>query len=67
MGDAASLFVAPPYDMRLQPGSAAIDSGSAALAPLTDIEGVPRPQGAGFDLGAYEWRIDTIFRNGFEP
>ena len=67
MGDAAPLFVAPPYNLHLQPASAAIDSGNAALAPLTDIEGVPRPQGAGFDLGAYEWRIDTIFRNGFEP
>lgn len=64
---AASLFVAPPYDVHLLPGSAAIDSGSAALAPATDIDGVARPQGGGFDLGAYEWRRDSIFVDGFEP
>jgi len=31
-----------------------------------DIEGRARPQGAGFDLGAYERPGDLIFRNGFE-
>jgi len=64
--DAAALFVAPPFDLHLVAGAAAIDAGSADLAPAADADGVPRPQGAGIDLGAYEWRGDAIFRNGFE-
>ena len=67
LAEATSLFVAPPYDVHLLPGSDAIDSGSAALASATDIDGVARPQGTGVDLGAYEWRSDSIFANGFEP
>jgi parallel beta-helix repeat protein len=46
----------------LAPGSAAIDAGVAGIdnggvfvaAPANDLLGVPRPQGAGFDEGAYE-------------
>lgn len=64
--DANALFVAPPFDLHLLPAAAAIDTGSADLAPLLDIEGVHRPQGAGFDLGAYERPVDGIFSNGFE-
>ena len=52
--NAAALFVAPPYDLHLRPGSAAVDSGSADLAPPLDVERVRRPQGAAFDRGAYE-------------
>lgn len=36
------------------PGSFCIDYGSASNAPTTDQRGVPRPQGAGFDIGAVE-------------
>jgi parallel beta-helix repeat protein len=64
--DAAALFVAAPLDLHLKPGSAAIDAGSAELAPPLDVEQVPRPQGAAVDLGAYEYRDDLIFANGFE-
>jgi parallel beta-helix repeat protein len=39
---------------RLRSGSPALDKGSATYAPAADIEQIPRPQGAGFDLGAYE-------------
>jgi hypothetical protein len=42
-------------DFRLQPNSPAIDSGSSQLAPLTDFNGVSRPQGNGFDMGAFEY------------
>jgi hypothetical protein len=52
--DAAAVFVAPPYDLHLRPGTAAIDAGSVTLAPRLDIDGIRRPQGAGVDLGAYE-------------
>lgn len=64
--NASPLFIAPPFDLHLRAGSAAIDAGSASAAPLIDAELVPRPQGAGFDLGAYESRGDVIFANGFD-
>jgi hypothetical protein len=43
------------FDYRLRPGSPAIDAGACDGAPATDIEGTPRPQGAGCDIGAYEY------------
>jgi len=52
--NAAALFVAPPYDLHLRAGTAAVDTGGASLAPPLDVEGIRRPQGAGVDLGAYE-------------
>jgi len=64
--DAALLFVAPPFDLHLRAGAAALDGGSPTLAPPLDIEQRVRPQGAGFDLGAYERPVDLIFRNGYE-
>lgn len=42
---------------RLQPGSPCIDTGTDA-GVNTDIEGTPRPQGEGFDMGAYEYIPD---------
>jgi len=60
MATAASLFQAPPYDLHLKPGTAAVDTGSPTLAPPLDIEKVARPQGAGFDLGAYERFAPTV-------
>jgi len=49
------LFVNPAKgDFHLQKGSPMIDQGSATGTPKTDFDGVKRPQGAGFDLGAYE-------------
>ncbi|MGE0640581.1 MAG: choice-of-anchor Q domain-containing protein [Thermoanaerobaculia bacterium] len=64
--DAAALFVAPPFDVRLLPGSAAEDAGSDVLAPAVDAAGTPRPQGAGWDLGAFERCPGCIFRDDFE-
>lgn len=42
------------FDFRLKSGCAAIDSGSATLAPSTDIAGTARPQNGRVDIGAYE-------------
>ena len=43
------------FDMRHKQGSPAIDAGSSASAPKMDISGVKRPQGAGIDIGPYEF------------
>ncbi len=48
------LFLVPGVDYRLFPGSAAVDAGTAAGAPASDLAGNPRPAGAGWDIGAYE-------------
>ncbi len=42
-------------EYRLQFGSAAIDHGTNA-GVYTDLDGQPRPVGAGFDIGAYEYQ-----------
>ena len=50
------MFVnAAAFDFRLQAGSPAIGAGSATLAPATDFIGTLRPQGAAYDIGAYEY------------
>jgi MYXO-CTERM domain-containing protein len=46
-------------DYHLLPTSPCIDKGTAAGAPDHDFDGVPRPQGAGFDVGAFEWVRST--------
>lgn len=42
-------------DLRLAPGSPAIDRGAPAEAAGEDLEGRPRPLGAGWDIGAFEF------------
>jgi hypothetical protein len=46
--------------LTLTSGSVALDSGTASGAPLTDISGHGRPQGTGFDMGAYELAV-TVY------
>ena len=41
-------------DYSLNPSSLLIDAGTETTAPPDDIEGTPRPQGRGIDIGAYE-------------
>jgi gliding motility-associated-like protein len=40
--------------LQLTSGSPAVDAATATGAPSTDITGASRPQGAGYDMGAYE-------------
>ena len=50
------LFVgASTGDYHLAKGSPCIDSGTSTSAPATDIAGTLRPQGRGYDMGAYEY------------
>ena len=41
-------------NFHLNDGSPAIDAGSSADAPMDDFDGNPRPQGSGYDIGAFE-------------
>jgi uncharacterized protein YjdB len=62
----SALFVNYTGDMRgdyhLRPGAVAIDAGTTSCAagvtrcvPLLDFDGLPRPRGAAYDIGAYEY------------
>ena len=46
-------------DFRLTADSAAIDAGLAPGAPDFDHRGIARPQGAGIDIGAFEYQADV--------
>ena len=49
------LFANPAAeDYHIQAGSPAIDAG-LNVGVTTDLEGTPRPQGGGYDIGAYEF------------
>ena len=53
----SQLFVNPSgNDYHLSSTSPAIDAGTSSHAPSTDIAGNPRPSGAGYDIGAYEYQ-----------
>ncbi len=53
------LFVSEAgEDFHLQAGSPAIDTGMD-VGVTDDFDGRSRPSGAGFDLGAYEWRAEA--------
>jgi hypothetical protein len=57
----AVLFVDPTgFDLHLPEGCPAIDQGTADGAPSEDYDGNPRPQGSGYDIGAYEFGIVGI-------
>ena len=47
------------YNLRLFKTSAAVDHGTPQGAPPEDYDGNPRPKGAGYDIGAFEWQGET--------
>lgn len=64
------LFVNPlTNDFHLQAGSTAINTGSSTqFVPSFDYDGIVRPQGIGYDIGAYEYIdggqiTDTLIRD----
>ncbi len=55
------LFVgAPDRDYHLTAYSPAIDAGTAEGAPSVDLDGVSRPQGGSYDVGAYEYVLTYV-------
>ncbi len=55
---------ASPYDFHLQSGSPAIDQGMTVSAVPKDFDGNLRPQGAAYDIGAYEFVSSTGSNGG---
>lgn len=56
-----------PGDVHLAAGSDLVDAGSCPDAPAVDVDGEPRPLGAGCEIGADEVDGESlIFRDGFE-
>lgn len=66
VASAAALFVnasdadLAARDYHLKAGALAIDAGHAMLAPGVDFFNLPRPQGAGFDVGAIEMPLGGV-------
>lgn len=54
------LFASNGNDFHLRVASPAIDTGTNLNAPGVDINGVVRPQVAGYDIGAYEYIVVQI-------
>lgn len=44
-----------PYDFHVLTGGAGIDAGVTVSSVIVDMDQIPRPQGSGYDLGAYEF------------
>jgi len=50
-------FISPSaFDFHLSSGSPGIDAGMTLLSVVRDIDGVLRPQGLGYDIGACEFK-----------
>jgi hypothetical protein len=63
----AVLFLVPGVDFHLSATSPALDAGTATNAPAVDLEGNPRPVGAGVDVGAFEAQLLECGDGGPDP
>lgn len=63
--EAASFTDAANGDFHLSSGSTAINAGTTIAGITSDIEGTLRPQGAAFDMGAYEYSVGTNLHNAY--
>ncbi len=54
-------------DFKLEANSPAIDHGDSTKAPKVDFYDTPRPQGAGYDIGAYEYCEGTGLEQTLVP
>jgi hypothetical protein len=52
---------------KLSASSPAIDNGNGSFAPTTDFYGTHRPQGKGFDIGAYEFVNESGIKENVNP
>jgi hypothetical protein len=53
------LFVEPiTSNFHIQGISPCINTATVTGAPINDLEGTPRPQGSGYDMGSYEYTLD---------
>ena len=54
------LFINPGVlDFHLKPASPCIDAGTTLAYVTTDFDSITRPQGIGYDMGAYEYQLTT--------
>jgi len=61
MDDTAAFFVDfNNSDLHLREDAAAVDTGTTTGAPELDRDLIPRPQGDGVDVGAYEWHDGSV-------
>ncbi len=67
LGYDANSVIATPDELfasageyHLLTGSPAVDAGMTLPGVETDLEGTPRPQGAAYDIGAYEYAGDPL-------
>jgi hypothetical protein len=51
------------HDYRLAVGSPAVDAGLRLDTVAIDADGTARPQGAAYDVGAYEWHTPALRAN----
>jgi hypothetical protein len=63
----AQLFLVEGSDFHLRTGSPAIDAGTSVGAPNDDVDGNPRPVGAGVDIGAYEQQLLLCGNGAVDP